>query len=925
MSELDESEVAPHLPASLMADYSLLRASVKVADGTSRTVILRGATGLGKTTLLTRLAWDLRHEGVHTLEATGVRGESDLSYWSLHQLLYPVLGDPSNTDLREQIIAAMCSRSIDFEQRLGLSMTVLHAARARQPRRMVLVIDDGEFVDDATWDLLSFVINRLTDHSVVLVVGVAHRSPPQLAGSRALDLQLKPLSLEAARAVVDEQWPDLPPTVHDRIVEDADGNPLALRELPLALTEAQLTGRELPPLIIPLPPSLTRIYAQAIQALEPQTRTALVYGTVDIGTTINDPGLTTWQPSAEELHPVIEAGLVKRTGRGVMWESRLVRSAVYALTPPQELRSVHKVLAERYRHDPVRAIIHRAASAVEPDEKLAEALMQDAAHIRTFGSPDVALAAMVRAAALSPASEDRARRLVVAAGLALEQGQRDIAQSMLDESALIAETPGQTLVHAVARGRILMHADGDYAAAASLVARSLQTTPDARPADIDAAFQLLARLVVQLDDGTEYDRTRELAKRHMDSLQPLTRALLIASVPGMALDRPVRSILEDLTATTRGTHAEVVSRALSAYLSDYLYLFRSQLRAALDGARAGHAPGPLMSRNGIRHLLSIDALQSGAWAACEDAGHEGLSEAVAAGLGTIANHYRHTLAILAAHRGDTDAAYRLSQEIELWALPRACAYHRSLAIEARMSALLASGNFDEGWNVAQRLLTDGALPKWPRFGSRTVLDVVELALRSGHVEAATEIAATSAAGVSELHPERLQALVAAARALTSPAAEVRAHFDAALRVDELARWPFERARIHLLFGEWLRRQLHMNEARDQLSKALDVFDMLGASPWARRAHLELRAAGRSERTRGVPDSSVEQRALVALTPQELEIATLAAQGLTNKAIASRLFLSPRTVSGHLYRIFPKLGVAARAELRDVLARLDPVP
>ena len=218
---------------------------------------------------------------------------------------------------------------------------------------------------------------------------------------------------------------------------------------------------------------------------------------------------------------------------------------------------------------------------------------------------------------------------------------------------------------------------------------------------------------------------------------------------------------------------------------------------------------------------------------------------------------------------------------------------------------LPHGRFESAYRHAASVSPAGTLEPFLPHAVWLVFDLVEAAIRSGRTsEAAAHVHAAEEAGLGE-RSSRLELLVGAAAALTDPN-QWRDRFEQALSTPESQRWIFDRARVHLVYGEQLRRAQSPAEARIQLTAALDAFRDLGASPWVDRAQRELRAAG------GI-DSSTD-----GLTPQEAAVARLAATGLTNKEIAAQLFLSPRTVSTHLARVFPKLGITSRGALRDAL-------
>jgi DNA-binding CsgD family transcriptional regulator len=234
----------------------------------------------------------------------------------------------------------------------------------------------------------------------------------------------------------------------------------------------------------------------------------------------------------------------------------------------------------------------------------------------------------------------------------------------------------------------------------------------------------------------------------------------------------------------------------------------------------------------------------------------------------------------------------------------------------RVLAALGQGDFEGAYQHAAAISPPGVFASHVPLALWVAMDLVEAAVRTGrHAEAAAHVTAISDAGIAALSP-RLALLATASQAIAEPDDIAPRLFEEALAIPGADRFPFDLGRVRLCYGERLRRARATTEARIQLTAALEIFERLGARPWATRAAGELRAAGRT-------DPRTAQRNPESLTPQELEIAELAAAGLTNKQIGQRLFLSHRTVGAHLYQIFPKLGVAARAALRDALASLPP--
>jgi DNA-binding CsgD family transcriptional regulator len=238
------------------------------------------------------------------------------------------------------------------------------------------------------------------------------------------------------------------------------------------------------------------------------------------------------------------------------------------------------------------------------------------------------------------------------------------------------------------------------------------------------------------------------------------------------------------------------------------------------------------------------------------------------------------------------------------------------AWQARTLAALGRGDFEEAYWQASAISPAGALASHVPFALLVPMDLVEAAVRTGrHAEADAHVAAIQAANIAALSP-RFALLAAGSAAIAAPEDSAAGLFEEALAIPGADAWPFELARVQLAYGERLRRAQALSESRRQLMAALGTFERLGATPWADRAASELRATGQTRSRAG-------QRDHVSLTPQEREIAMLAAAGLTNKEIGQRLFLSPRTVSGHLHRIFPKLAITSRAALRDALTALSP--
>jgi len=365
--------------------------------------------------------------------------------------------------------------------------------------------------------------------------------------------------------------------------------------------------------------------------------------------------------------------------------------------------------------------------------------------------------------------------------------------------------------------------------------------------------------------------------------------------------------LDQALAGLRGdANAERIVRiSRSARFVDRLHLCREPLwRIVRDPEVAG-----ILEANARRNLC-LDDFLTGQWDDAQRLAEEGIRLAEGQEPGLRLCHARYMLALVAAVRGDYHSNRALCDDLTGWAAPRGALRVHYGALHAGALAMIGLGDFEQAYRLAAAVSPPGTFASHVGEALFVCMDLVEAAVRTNHLaEASAHVAAMHQVGIAKLSP-RL-ALVAAGSAALAAKDDVAAElFEKALSVPGADRWPFDRARVQLAYGEHLRRTRSMSCSRVHLSAALDVFRRLGASPWVSRAGNELRATGQVRLTDDCRGP--------ALTPQEQEIAALAASGLSNKQIAERLYLSHRTVASHLHRAFPKLGIASRAALRDAL-------
>ncbi len=350
---------------------------------------------------------------------------------------------------------------------------------------------------------------------------------------------------------------------------------------------------------------------------------------------------------------------------------------------------------------------------------------------------------------------------------------------------------------------------------------------------------------------------------------------------------------------------------MAATYVDRLEGCRPALWRVVRDARRG---GAVASGIPARVMLARDDFETGDWDEAEQLAGEASQVCEAHGYQALIWPCRYLQAMVAAGRGDDERAMELTDDIIRWTAPRGIRIGEWFAWQARGLAALGRGDFEEAYRLTSMISPPGLLAPHAPGALYVLMDLVDAAVRTGRdAEAAAHVAAMRQANLAALS-SRLALKVGGCAAMAAPDDTALALFQETLALPGIERWQFELARVRLVYGEHLRRHRAMREARTQLNAALEVFERLRARPWVSRTSAELRATGQTKPRAG-------DNVLDRLTPQESEIVSLAASGLTNKQIAERLFLSHRTVGGHLHRAFPKLGVATRAALRDALGSL----
>jgi DNA-binding CsgD family transcriptional regulator len=883
-----------------------------VDAGESRVLVLRGDAGVGKTALLGHLS---RAAASHRIaRAAGIESEMELPFAGLQALCAQMLGrlerlpDPQ----RDALSTAFGLAAGPPPDRFLVGLAVLNLlADAAEEQPLLCIVDDAQWLDRVSCQTLAFVARRLLAERVGLVFAVR-----ETGGGVVLEglpeLVIEGLAGDDARMLLDASVPGpLDERVKARILQEAGGNPLALRELPRGLPPAALAGGFGLPDAHPLTGRIERSFLDRVRTLPRGSQLLLLTAAAE---PLGDLGLL-WRAAeilgigGEAGRSAEAAGLIE-LGLRVRFTHPLVRSAVYRAADPGDRRDVHGALADATdpATDPDRRAWHRAYATVTPDEAVAAEMARSADRAQGRGGLAAAAVFLQRAAELTPDAGARAERALAAAEAKLAAADFAAASDLvvaagagpLDElQRARVERLGAQIVFATRRGRdappLLLEAalrlDRLDAAMAretyleaiesAMFAGRLATGPDqleiaeaaraaARTSSPSAAGALLEALVARFTDG------------YAAGVEPLSRAL-------RAFARP------DVGGADRRW------LPLACRLAQDLWDDELWRALAVVGVQLARDTGALTLLPVMANFLAVFDVHSGDFATAASLIDEVQAITQATGIPPL----KYGAATLAASRGD------VAQLEAVTATPLRSAMTRgegsALGAYWRLFALLHNGHghYSEALAAAQRGCEHEDLYSY----GGALAELIEAAVRSGQLrEAATALERlsdrTRASGT-----EWALGIEARCRGLVSD--DEARYMESTERLGR-SRAAIELARSRLLYGEWLRRENRRSDARDQLRAAHETFSRIGARAFAERAGRELRATG--ETVRGITADTRD-----ALTPQELQVACLARDGHTNPEIGAQLFISPRTVEYHLHKVFRKLDVTTRRELRGALA------
>jgi DNA-binding CsgD family transcriptional regulator len=916
-----------HLPPSgLLGRQSesevLDRLVAGVRAGQSRVLVLRGEAGVGKTALLEQLP--ALASGFHIARAAGVESEMELPFAGLHTLCAPMLGRLRRLPgpQRDALSTALGLDAGPPPDRFMVGLAVLSLlADVAEEQPLMCIVDDAQWLDRVSGQTLAFVARRLLAERVGLVFALREDGHDhQLEGLP--DLAVEGIGELDARLLLDATIPGpLDERVRDRILAEASGNPLALLELPRGLTPTALAGGFGLPDSMPLISRIEQGFVRQLEPLPGETRQLLLLAAAEpVGdVTLLRRAAELLGIGADEAAPAEASGLID-IGARVRFRHPLVRSAAYRAASVPDRRDVHRALADATdpQLDPDRRAWHRAHAAARLDETVADELERSAGRARNRGGIAAAAAFLERAAELTPDPAHRGRRVLAAAQAKFESGAPDAAQELLAvaEMCPLDELQRARLAHLRAQIAFVFTRGSDAPPLLLDAARRLEALDPALARETYLGALGAAMYAGRLDADSGVLMAAEAARAAPAAPQPPRSIDLVldglatrcTEGPGPGVP-PLRLALQAFSSEALDGHEEIMRWLLLSPVVQSMTVFElwdddafhalatRAVQLARDTGALAMLPVALVYRSGV-HLFG------GEFAAASALIQE--ADAIAVATGNAGLMYARLL--LGAWRGvEAEALELINAGLEN---VTARGEGRVVAMAGYALAILNNGlgRYEAAIDGAQRGSDDG---DWGYAGA-SLPELVEAATRSGRPEVA-------AAALPRLE-ERTRAagtdwalgVLARAQALMSEGDPADALYREAIERLERTRIRIELARARLLYGEWLRREHRRVDAREQLRAAHEMFSAMGAEAFAERARRELLATGETAPRRTVVTRDV-------LTPQEAQIAHMARDGHSNPEIGAQLFISPRTVEYHLRKVFTKLGISSRKELRGVLA------
>jgi DNA-binding CsgD family transcriptional regulator len=902
------------------AELALLDRVIDDIEHEGASVLVRGQPGVGKSSILRAASEAARRRRALVLLASGFESEAMLPFNGLHQLLSPLKSGWSSLpavqhDALSTAFGATAGPPPELFLTALAALTLITDAAGSQP--VVLVVDDVQWLDAPTQDVLAFISRRLRHDPVVMISGLRDGYPVALSSAEVIDINLQALDAASSRELLTTVTGDLTPADRRAVLSQAEGNPLALVELPTAWRSAGVDIFGPGSASVPLTTRLEHAFAARITELPALTRDALLVAAVNAneslaeilaGTSI----LAGVAVSTECLEPAAEARLVTFDHAVVRFRHPLVRSGVLYNERLRRRQAAHAAMSEVLRLEPYRRVWHQAQSVDGPDDDVADRLDDSHAESVRRGSVLSAIVALERSAQLTSDPQVRARRLLLAAHHAFGLGRADLVHRLVETAEVndlsdLDQARAEWLRELFSEGKL-----GDSARVRELCTLA---TRSAESGGLDLALDLLSSAALRcwwavgdLSDRAHVASTAESLTAAEDDPRR-TYAMVAADPLGQA--RPTRIRLEAIAAEGVSNVDQLRQLGMAARAAGAEPLAADYFNGAESKLRERGQLGLLS------HLLAVQAavcLDLGNWRRAGQSLEEGRQLSKDTGQSTWRTGTAVVEAVYEGLTGDTETALRHAAQVEAACAGQVAGDFRSLVQLARGAAYLSEGRHAEAYAALAPIFDPLGPCHHPREQFSAVMFLVEAAVGCGAAEAIREVVARLETLAETTQSTILGVHLRYARPMLAEGADVERLFQDGLAQD-LTRWPWPRARIELAYGNWLRRARRPADSRAPLRSALATFDALGASGWARQARAGLRAAGEQ-----IPVDGAETEAST-LTAQEMQIARLAAAGLSNREIGQQLYLSPRTIGSHLYRIFPKLGISSRAQLASRMTDL----
>ncbi|MFM9919620.1 AAA family ATPase [Lacisediminihabitans sp. H27-G8] len=915
---LERAEVPAQQLRGREAELGIVAALFESVAPSGQLVVLEGDPGIGKTALLSAAEQYAQAEGFSTSRVVAIETETALPFAGLEQALrqylicLPQLTEGRQAALRSALGIAAAATPQPFLVGLA-ALDLLVAASEQKP--IALFLDDVQWLDQLSHDAFTFVARRASAERITLVCSARTGTRGALIESMERRIEVRPVDEAAAALILSDHTSGMSERVISTVLHQAAGNPLALIELPASFPGDRQSEPDREH-TLPLTGRLEQSFAGRLSTLPRESRAVAIIAAIHQGSGL-DVILTAaasylGQPVTRgALDSLTSRGLVKVQSGELWFRHSLARSAVIQASSPGQRERAHRSLAETLREDPLHRAWHQANSISGIDDDIADELEFAVALSVSRGAIGRATWYLERAADMTSDPARRAHRLLLASLQACDMGRPDIVERLVQRTAFLPLSSTDTARVELVRETYASDVPGDATRIRQLCVLAAGVASE----DLDLALDLLFSAATRCWWGRTGPTERGLVVDCALALHARARSDA-RFVGALALSEPV---LE----TTRVNGLLEQFAPASVQDAEQLRVLGLAAFAVGDSPLAGdyldRAEARLRSEGRVGLLLQVLGIQmavhyyTGEWWQSTAAMHESTALSSETGQPIWDTALMLGRAQQAALCGELEQALRLASEVEISAQRRRMSNVLSGVQLARGSAWCNAGNYSEAFVDLLQLFDTNSSSHHLRKSYTPLLFLADAAVHCARIEDARKIVAQYEELAATTPSADLHAHLAYARAVLAPG-EAEQLFRDALG-SGVTRFPFVRAMTEQAYGSWLRRRRRIVESRRYTRSALGTFELIGAAGWAKRARAELAASGEAPTSRSdVTDADLQ------LTPQQAQIARLAAQGLSNREIGERLFLSPRTVGSHLYRIYPKVGVSSRIHLAG---RIDP--